>query len=95
VSARVHPGEVASSHILNGFIKFLFSKVHEAQTLLNHFVFYIVPIVNPDGVIDGNFRTDSRGNNLNRFYTNPSQLEQPEIYNIKKFILQMIGQGKI
>lgn len=34
VSARVHPGEVASSHILNGFIKYLFSKTAEAELLL-------------------------------------------------------------
>lgn len=91
----MHPGEVASSHILNGFIKFLFSKCPETDSLLENFVFYIVPMVNPDGVIDGNFRTDSLGKNLNRFYTDPSPIDQPEIYCIKKFLLQMIKANYI
>jgi len=30
VSSRVHPGEVAASHILNGFIKYLFSNCEDA-----------------------------------------------------------------
>ena len=34
ISARVHPGEVAASHMLNGFIRYLFSKQEEAEKLL-------------------------------------------------------------
>ena len=77
ISARVHPGEVASSYILNGILKTIFSGEAEISMLLERFVFYIVPIINPDGVNEGNFRTDSKGNNLNRFYTNPNKLDQP------------------
>ncbi len=58
--------------------------------LLQYFVFYIVPMVNPDGVVDGNFRCDSYGRNLNRFYTDPSPTEQPEIFSIKMFLIEMI-----
>lgn len=57
----MHPGEVASSYVLNGFLKLLFSDSKIADQLLMHFVFYIVPIINPDGVVNGNFRTDSLG----------------------------------
>lgn len=77
ISARVHPGEVASSHILNGFLKFLFSRTPDAEKLLEKCVFYIIPMLNPDGVTDGNFRCDSLGHNLNRFYTDPSKEKQP------------------
>jgi hypothetical protein len=35
----------------------------------------------------GNFRTDSNGKNLNRFYTNPNKETEPEIYTIKKFLV--------
>ena len=52
-------------------------------------------MINPDGVIDGNFRCDSRGKNLNRFYTNPSPQQQPEIFAIKAFLLDMIKNKRI
>jgi murein tripeptide amidase MpaA len=61
----------------NGLIKYLFSQSPEAEQLLEECVFYIVPIINPDGVIQGNFRCDSQGRNLNRFYDDPSPQEQP------------------
>ena len=77
ISARVHPGEVAASHMMNGVLRYLFSKTRESQILLENFVFYIVPIINPDGVAEGNFRTDSQGKNLNRFYTSPDPVGEP------------------
>jgi len=33
-------------------------------------------MVNPDGVYEGNYRMDPLGNNLNRFYNEPSAEEQ-------------------
>eukprot|EP00919_Chromeraceae_sp_WS-2016_P011489 GHVR01026823.1.p1 GENE.GHVR01026823.1~~GHVR01026823.1.p1 ORF type:complete len:229 (+),score=5.91 GHVR01026823.1:1183-1869(+) len=95
ISARVHPGEVASSHILNGFIKYLFNQSSVSEKLLANFVFYILPIINPDGVAEGNFRTDSYGKNLNRYYSDPCPQKQPEIYVIKNFITAMIKQNII
>ena len=71
------------------------SNTRESQVLLENFVFYIVPIINPDGVAEGNFRTDSQGKNLNRFYTNPDPMGEPEIYGIKNFLVEMINKKQI
>jgi len=40
--------------MLNGILDYLLSE--EAQELRKHFVFRIIPILNPDGVIYGNYR---------------------------------------
>lgn len=72
VSARVHPGEVPASHVMNGIIKFLVSDDPCAELLRSKCVFYMVPIINPDGVDNGLYRSDSQGQNLNRHYLTPS-----------------------
>jgi murein tripeptide amidase MpaA len=61
ISARVHPGESNSSWMMKGVIEFLVSNTPEARALRDHFVFKIVPILNPDGVINGNYRCSLAG----------------------------------
>ena len=53
ITARVHPGESNSSYIMEGFLHFLAGCSEEAVFLRNRFVFKIVPMLNPDGVIEG------------------------------------------
>ena len=56
ISARVHPGETCGSWAMKGIIDFLTGNSAEARVLRDHFVFKIVPMLNPDGVINGNYR---------------------------------------
>lgn len=72
LSARVHPGEVQSSHVLNGIVDFLMSKSEQAGLLLEKYQFKIIPLLNPDGVARGYYRLDTHNHNLNRFYLNPN-----------------------
>lgn len=44
----------------------------QSALLRKHFVFKIIPILNPDGVYRGYYRLDTKGQNLNRYYTNPT-----------------------
>lgn len=64
--ARVHPGESNSSYIMHGFLDFITSQDPKAIDLRRKIVFKIVPMINPDGVIAGNYRTSLSGNDLNR-----------------------------
>lgn len=86
ISSRVHPGEVQSSHVLNGFVKFIVSADKRAEILRDHFIFKIVPILNPDGVFCGYYRTDAGGANLNRFYIKPVITEHPTIFAVKEVV---------
>jgi cytosolic carboxypeptidase protein 2/3 len=56
ITSRVHPGESNSSFIMQGILDFLVSDDEGARYLRNNFVFKIVPMLNPDGVIVGNYR---------------------------------------
>jgi hypothetical protein len=46
---------------MKGVIDFLTGNSIEARALRENFVFKIVPILNPDGVINGNYRCSLSG----------------------------------
>ena len=56
LTGRVHPGETNSSYMMKGIIDFLTSSTEEDNILREKFIFKIIPMINPDGVINGNYR---------------------------------------
>jgi Predicted carboxypeptidase len=52
--------------MMHGVIEFLTSKCVEADVLRQKYIFKIVPMLNPDGVINGNYRCSLIGSDLNR-----------------------------
>ena len=71
ITARVHPGEIQASYAVEGIIKYLLSSRKHAQELRMKYIFYIVPMLNTDGVIQGNHRTDLTGVDMNRQWQSP------------------------
>lgn len=74
--------------MMKGIIDFLVSQAPEAKVLREKFVFKIVPMLNPDGVINGNYRCSLAGADLNRRWKTPSKVLFPEVFETKKLCKQ-------
>ena len=96
VSARVHPGEVPASHVFDGVLAFLLRE-HDprARRLRERFVFKLVPMLNPDGVARGHYRSDTRGVNLNRVYLDPSAARHPTVHAAHEVVRQHLSHGEL
>jgi len=86
ITARVHPGESNASWIMEGILDFLTSNCDAAKELRSKFVFKIVPMLNPDGVINGNYRTSLAGVDLNRRWDKPDCDLHPTIWSVKELL---------
>eukprot|EP00656_Telonema_subtile_P044082 TRINITY_DN5038_c0_g1_i1.p1 TRINITY_DN5038_c0_g1~~TRINITY_DN5038_c0_g1_i1.p1 ORF type:complete len:527 (+),score=92.39 TRINITY_DN5038_c0_g1_i1:236-1816(+) len=95
-SARVHPGEVPAQWVLDGMLDFVLDP-HDprAKALRDHYIVKILPVLNPDGVARGFYRSDTNGQNLNRFYSNPDPGLHPSIYAAKEVMMQIHNKGRL
>ena len=85
ITGRVHPGETVGSWMMRGVLNFLTDpESEEANLLRENFIFKIIPMLNPDGVINGNYRSSLAGCDLNRRWKNPSEVLHPTIFQVKQ-----------
>ncbi|XP_053310385.1 cytosolic carboxypeptidase 3-like [Spea bombifrons] len=95
VTARVHPGETNSSWVMKGFLDFILSSHKDACRLRDTFVFKVVPMLNPDGVIVGNHRCSLAGQDLNRLYKSKLKESAPSIWFTRNMIQRMKDERKV
>ena len=86
LTSRVHPGEPQASFMLKGALDFLLGDSELAIELRKNFVFKIVPMLNCDGVIYGNYRCSLLGVDLNRKWMTPNRFLHPEVFYSKLMI---------
>ncbi|XP_014400915.1 PREDICTED: cytosolic carboxypeptidase 4-like [Myotis brandtii] len=94
ITARVHPGESNASWVMKGALEFLVSSDPGARLLRENFIFKIIPMLNPDGVVNGNHRCSLRGEDLNRQWLAPSAQLQPTIYHAKGLLYYLHSTGR-
>lgn len=92
VSARVHPGETPASWMMKGLIDFITGDSFVAKRLRHRFIFKIVPMLNPDGVIVGNSRNSLAGKDLNRQYRTVIRETYPSIWYTKTMVKRLCDE---
>ena len=85
-TARVHPGETSGSYVIESVINNLLNNSPFSNSLLDKYLFKIIPMLNPDGVIHGHYRNNILGKDLNRMWQDPRPNITPTIYYLKKLI---------
>lgn len=86
IIGRQHPPETTGAIALQAFSQTLLSQ----QSLLEKFNILLVPLVNPDGVYEGNWRSNVNGIDLNRDW---HAFSQPETLAIKNTLDQITKNG--
>ena len=93
LTARVHPGESNSSWIMKGIIDHLLGDSDVAKELRARFYFVLIPMLNPDGVINGNYRCNLAGFDLNRNWKSPDPTKHRPIFATKQ-LMQSIQKSR-
>uniref|UniRef100_UPI00398E3858 cytosolic carboxypeptidase 2-like n=1 Tax=Pristiophorus japonicus TaxID=55135 RepID=UPI00398E3858 len=95
LTARVHPGETNSSWMMKGFLDCLLGNSMDAKLLRDTFLFKIVPMLNPDGVIVGNYRCSLTGQDLNRKYRSFLKDHYAPVWYTRKLIKRLFEERDV
>ena len=89
VIGRQHPPELTGAFGLLAFVEQLIADGQLQQSFFERFNVLVVPLMNPDGVVNGNWRHNMGGRDLNRDWGN---FEHPETKAVHDY-LQRLTQG--
>ncbi|PWA24829.1 hypothetical protein CCH79_00010067, partial [Gambusia affinis] len=95
VTARVHPGETNGSWMMEGFLDFLLGDSDDARILRDNFVFKVVPMLNPDGVVVGNYRCSLAGRDLNRNYKTLLKDSFPCVWYTRNMVERLMAETEV
>ncbi|TLP79614.1 M14 family metallopeptidase [Maribacter sp. ACAM166] len=90
VISRQHPPEVTGFLAMKSFIETLTGDSPKAQKFRANFDLFVVPLMNPDGVDNGNWRHNMGGIDLNRDW---QDFNQPETKSVRDFLIKKEAQG--
>lgn len=90
VLSRQHPPEVTGFLAMKSFVETLCSNSKLATEFRSKYNAYVIPLVNPDGVDNGQWRHNKGGVDLNRDWKN---FNQPETSAIRDFMKKKTTTG--
>uniref|UniRef100_A0A8C4UIA0 Cytosolic carboxypeptidase 2 n=1 Tax=Falco tinnunculus TaxID=100819 RepID=A0A8C4UIA0_FALTI len=95
LSARAHPGESGSSWAMQGCLDFLLGAHADAQLLRRLFIFKVVPMLNPDGVVVGNSRCSLAGRDPNRAYRTALRGSFPSVWHLRAMVERVLAEREV
>lgn len=66
----------------------------EADYLRKHYLVKAIPMVNPDGVVVGNYRSNLSGCDLNRNWNTDKKSLYPEIVAIRNYLAELAKERR-
>lgn len=85
--SRQHPPEVSGYRLYQAFFEELISDTDLARNFREHFIIYAFPMLNPDGVVNGHWRHNVSGIDLNRDWIS---FNQPETRAVRDALLPLL-----
>ncbi|WP_345953269.1 M14 family metallopeptidase [Mucilaginibacter sp. PAMB04168] len=88
VLSRQHPPEVTGYMAMQAFVNSVTGNTPLAQAFRKQYRLVLIPLLNPDGVDEGNWRHSAAGVDLNRDW---DAFKQPETQAAKQFLTKMVA----
>lgn len=89
---RQHPPETSGYRAYQSFFNTIISNTELARKFRKHFIIEAFPIVNPDGVVNGHWRHNGAGIDLNRDWVN---FNQPETRAVRDALLATLENEEL
>lgn len=81
IVGRQHPPEITGAQALMPFVETVWGESHLAREFRANFNLLVIPLINPDGVVNGNWRHNMGGQDLNRDW---GPFTEPETQTVEK-----------
>lgn len=91
ILSRQHPPETTGYMAMQAFVERLLLGDIKSKQFLEEYELVVLPMLNPDGVDEGNWRHNFAGVDLNRDWTG---FRQPETRAVRDFLLQKLKKQK-
>jgi hypothetical protein len=87
-----HAGEDAGAYLMEGLIDYLISEDPGARQAREHFIYKIIPMMNPDGIYNGISRYNTAKEDLNNIWLDDTRA-QPEVTGVKNWVERWYDSG--
>ncbi len=91
IHAGIHPSENTGYFMVEGLVDLLLSSDPDSFNLLGNSIINIIPMANPDGVVLGNYRTNSFSDNIENNWFAPYTNSEASIAAMRAQIEQFMG----